>query len=267
MPICSGEVLGLAPIAEAKKRVLLSPVATSPDITSAGDYIFRLMPSDHFQGKFAAQYVYDVLGVKKVAVLFEQIDATVGVKNVFTENFLKIGGKVVIEESVLTGETDMRSSIVKIKNSGAEFVYFASFPDVGMVGLKQMKELDVGLPIFGVDTFDDANIPSMLGSSSDGVKYSVAANQDLPEVFVDKMSKRTSGEEIAVYSPRVYDAVKILASIMTRVGTDNEKIKEELYALRDYQGIADIYTLDENGDVAIANYKVKQYQGGKIIEL
>ncbi|TKJ41163.1 hypothetical protein CEE37_05715 [candidate division LCP-89 bacterium B3_LCP] len=39
--IASSSVLAMAPIAEKSKVVLLSPGASNPDISEAGDYIFR----------------------------------------------------------------------------------------------------------------------------------------------------------------------------------------------------------------------------------
>ena len=53
--ICSGETLAAAPITEAAKVILLSPSATSPDITNAGDYVFRTIPSDANAGRISAQ--------------------------------------------------------------------------------------------------------------------------------------------------------------------------------------------------------------------
>ena len=43
---CSGETLAAAPIAESAKVVMISPVSSSPDVTAAGDFIFRDYPSD-----------------------------------------------------------------------------------------------------------------------------------------------------------------------------------------------------------------------------
>ena len=43
---CSGSTLGAAPLAEAEGVVMLSASATSPDIASAGDYIFRTAIND-----------------------------------------------------------------------------------------------------------------------------------------------------------------------------------------------------------------------------
>ncbi len=54
--VCSGATLGEAPIAEAAKIPQLSYCATNPTISQAGDYIFRDVPSDLFQAKYAAGY-------------------------------------------------------------------------------------------------------------------------------------------------------------------------------------------------------------------
>ena len=44
--VCSSETLAIAPIAEENGVVILSAASSSPDITAAGDYIFRTWPSD-----------------------------------------------------------------------------------------------------------------------------------------------------------------------------------------------------------------------------
>src|SRR3989338_295532 len=57
--VCSGETMGAAPITEANKVILISPSATSPDITDkGGDFVFRLSPSDAFAGVVASDYAF-----------------------------------------------------------------------------------------------------------------------------------------------------------------------------------------------------------------
>ena len=46
--VCSGETLSSA--ITANKVLLISPSATSPDITKAGDFVFRITPSDAYAG-------------------------------------------------------------------------------------------------------------------------------------------------------------------------------------------------------------------------
>src|SRR3989344_5758192 len=56
---CSSETLAAAPIAETSKVTLLSYCSSNPKITESGDYIFRTYPSDAFQGKVAAEKIYE----------------------------------------------------------------------------------------------------------------------------------------------------------------------------------------------------------------
>jgi branched-chain amino acid transport system substrate-binding protein len=68
--VCSGVTLAMAPIAEAHKTVLISPASTSPKITDAGDFIFRVIPSGSLRGKVFADYLYNEKGLRKLAVLY-----------------------------------------------------------------------------------------------------------------------------------------------------------------------------------------------------
>lgn len=83
---CSSETLGAAPIAEQAGIVMLSPGSSSPDITNAGDFIFRNYPSDSSQGVIMAGIATE-LGLKKVGMLTEENDYTVGIEKVFKEAF------------------------------------------------------------------------------------------------------------------------------------------------------------------------------------
>src|SRR5260370_19422508 len=42
---CSSVTLAIAPFAESRKTVLISPASTSPKLTNAGEFIFRVIPS------------------------------------------------------------------------------------------------------------------------------------------------------------------------------------------------------------------------------
>src|SRR3989344_7864758 len=73
--VCSGETLGAAPLANDNKVVMISPSATSPDITlKGGDFVFRLAPSDAYAGVVASDYAYSSLKFKKAAIISESTD-------------------------------------------------------------------------------------------------------------------------------------------------------------------------------------------------
>jgi ABC-type branched-subunit amino acid transport system substrate-binding protein len=60
--------------------------------------------------------------------------------------------------------------------------------------------------------------------------------------------------------------MQILAQVMNKVGTNTEQIKNELYNVQNYEGIADTYSFDANGDMSNANYEIKEFMNGQIID-
>ena len=67
--VCSSETLAMAPMTEGAKVILLSPSSTSPDITTAGDFVFRTAASDALAGRVAAQYAYEKLTKRRAAII------------------------------------------------------------------------------------------------------------------------------------------------------------------------------------------------------
>ncbi len=96
---CSGPTLAAAPVAENAKSLFLVAVATNPDIKYAGDYVFRIMPSDEQQGKDLAQLLSS-RGYKRPAVLFMDNTYGGGIEKVFEEEFAKLGGNIAVKQMV-----------------------------------------------------------------------------------------------------------------------------------------------------------------------
>ena len=261
---CSGETLAIAPLAEKAGVPIISPASSNPSITTAGDYIFRFMPSDNFQGDVAAKYMVEELGKKNIAVLHIQSDYGLGIKDVFEKKVPDYGGKIVASETFQPNTKDLRAQITKIKSANPDAVYFVGMSAEVIPGLKQIKDLGLDVPIVGSDSMDDSKIPTEAGKASDGVRFFYPANATLPDTFKTKMKEKVGTDEIIYFSPRAYDIIQTFGRIIDQVGSEGAKIKDELYKVKDYKGIGDTYTLDSNGDVTTANYGIKEFKDGKV---
>ena len=155
--IASSSVLAMAPIAEKAKVVLLSPGASNPDISKAGEFIFRNWQSDALEGKVDAKYAYEHLG-KNVAVLYVSNAYGTGLKTVFEESFQKLGGKILASESFEQGATDMRSQLNKIRSLKLDAIYMPGYPPEMAILLRQAKEMGIKVPFLSVQAFDDPKI-------------------------------------------------------------------------------------------------------------
>lgn len=261
---CSGETLAVAPVAEQTKTVMVSPASSAPSITNAGDYIFRVTPSDSYQGKFAANYVYNTLGKRKAAVLFAKVDYTEALSNVFAEEFKKLGGEVVLSDSFLQTARDLKTQMSKVKDSGADVLYFATYTEAGAAGLKQAQELGLNIQIIGIDTYEDPKLQSAQGA--EGAIYTVPASL-ASEEFKTKFMATYKTEDVPAYVPQTYDTIKLLAAALAKSGSNTEALKTELYNVKNYDGVSGLIGFDDNGDLTTANFEVKKIENGKATKL
>jgi len=261
---CSSSTLAQAPISEKAKVVQLSYCSTAPDITNAGDYIFRDVPSDLFQAKFAANYIYNKLGKKKVAILFINNDWGNGIDKAFNDAFLAIGGQIVNREGYDLATKDLRSQLTKIKGLNPEVVYFAGFTDSTIAGLKQAKELGLKNIFFGADSWDDTKIWNDLGIAGNDAIFTVVGTASTDD-FKAKMQAKLNKPDIIYCSNYAYDGLKVLAKGLSSVGGDATKLKDALYNINYTGGVsAETITFDKNGDPVTFNYIVKKVQDGKV---
>ncbi len=258
--VCSNVALSTHSVAEIAGVVHFG-CASNPDVRELGDYMFRIIPSDDFAGKVAARYVKDEFDANSVAVLNCDNDWCVGIKNAFIESFRALGGEIVAEEQIRTGASDARTELTKIKNAGPELIYFAGYPQESIVVFKQAKELGLDVPFFGGDAWLDQTIPQETEEEVVANKFFTTPAKNYSKSFEQKIEG-----DIAICTPEAYDIMYILANIMEKVGVDSEAVKNELYNLKNYKGEGGIIGLDEKGDLMGANFDIKAYEGGEIID-
>lgn len=262
---CSGETLAAAPIAEAGKVVMISPLSSSPNVTTAGDYIFRNYPNDALKTTAMAQYFAEN-NIKKVAVISENTD--------FCQAFLKslkekLGVEaVVFDENVEPGTKDFRSLITRLKD--VEFdAFFPNTNGDGTMGplIQQIRDAGITAPMISHDVADSANMAKTV-PGTDGLYIinipSTVSDSSFTADFTAKYGEANYGVAFAGYA---YDAVNLIAEGIKGGATDSTMLKDWLYKLPSYSGIVGTYHFDENGDVVGIPYVLKQVKEGAITTL
>lgn len=256
--VCSAAVGPGAPIAQ-KAGVPTIIWGSAPPLPKIGDYIFRTYPSDAFQGKFAAEFVVNVLKKSSVAVLYVKNDWGQGIRDVFVPRFEELGGKVVYDEGVAQDTKDLRSFVTKIKAANPDIIYFPAYPAIGVIGLKQMRDLGLNAPVLGGDAFETDEI--VKSGVAEDVMYTAGVIRN-PEEFKTRV-KNELGKDSNLMTPLAYDAVKILATVFAKVGTEKSAVRNELAGLSYKNGISlPVIEFDEDGDLKSAEFEVKVIKGG-----
>jgi branched-chain amino acid transport system substrate-binding protein len=265
--LCSSETLAVAPLAEAAGVVEISHTSSNPDITNSGDYIFRVYPSDSFQGKEAAQIAYDQ-GARKVATLSCLSDWCVALKDVFSATFKELGGEIVEAQEFEQASTDIRTQLTKVKEASPDLVYMASYTESAVNGLKQAHELGLATDSFlGGDAWDDSTIWEKTKGFSDGARYTIP-DAEAPESLKMKFKERFGEEaEAQLGAPQAYDAVHIFAMALKKVGDNPKKVKDYLYTVDGYSGMSGSNIgFDSNGDLKVAKYAIKKVKNGEAMK-
>jgi len=250
--VCSSVTLAVAPIAEKNEVLLISPASTNPKITEAGDYVFRVIPSDTLRGKVFAEYLFKNEGFKKVGIIYINNDGGRGNRDAFKERFEGLGGKIVIEETYDPEAIDMRTQLPKIKHADIEALMVVSYPRDTVLLLKQAKEIGLNKPLyFQTEAVEDPHVLRETKGAAEGIIYILPASASgkIPEEFVRHYESRYEIKP-ELFAAEAYDIINLIAKAIKKTdSTDPTKLKEYLYTIKNYQGASGIITFDKNGDV------------------
>lgn len=268
---CSSETLAASPITEEARVILLSPSATSPDVTKAGDFVFRTSPSDALAGRIAANYAYNTMKAKKAAVISETSDYPQGLRKVFTARFEELGGKIVADEQYDAGVTDFRTQVLKVKNSKPDVVYVVpQTPTPGILVLKQMKDQKVQIPVLTPEILIGRDVIAenkALVEGMIGIEQYFDETAPLQKKFIEDYRARFN-EELAFpgYMANMYSQFFLLKQAIESVGDDTEKVRDYFYKVSDWEHALGSLTFDNNGDPLTSN-SIKKVEGGVLKQI
>ncbi len=263
---CSGETLAAAPITEAAKVILLSAVSSSPDVTKAGDYVFRDYPSDELKTTAMAKLLTEK-NLKKVAIISENTDFAQAFR---TSLKAKLGAEaVVFDETVDAGTKDFRTLMTRLKTIQFD-VFIPDGNSDSIIGpmLQQFREAGFSQAAVSHDAADSVTMAKNLPAATNGLMVintpSSVNDPAFASTFTQKYGEPQYGLAFAGFA---YDDANVLFEAFKAVGTDGTAVKDYLYALKEFKGVSGTFHFDKNGDVVGIPYVLKQFQSGSIVKL
>lgn len=254
----SSVAAALAPISKQRKVVLLSPTATLPSLSNAGEYFFRIWPSDTYDGKVVGDFAVNKLNARRIATLYINLDYGVGINNVFKKTVLEKGIEVVFDEGYAQGTTDFRTQLQKIKEIQPDILFLPGYYQEIVNILKQMNDLKMDLTILGVNSMHDDRLIDAAGVLAENIIFSYPTfdeNSDdkLISSFRNKYKARFD-EMPNAFSAQGYDSYKVLENVFKSNLSINELVQDttiinSLLRIQEYNGVSGKFSFDKNGDV------------------
>jgi branched-chain amino acid transport system substrate-binding protein len=278
--IFSGATQAAMPIYEAANIPMMSPSATNPALTTTGSKVFnRAVFTDAAQGKFAAAYLYNKLGIKKLAIMHDGQAYGQGLAQVVNDQFTGLGGTVVAFQAITPGESDYSAALADIASKKPEALFYGGYTAEGVVIVNQMKQAGLtGVIFFGDDGTFGQDFLDRTGANGEGA-YStslIPPASDAKAKF-DAAYLAAYGQPSGKLSPYTWTAYDSAATLVKAIESVAVLSSDKLYipraalvaavrALKDYQGLSGTISCDAVGECSASGPVFNIDKGGKWVE-
>ena len=230
-----------AAAATPNKRLIISPSATSPVISTLedDDYVYRVAVSDELQGKVLADLAWEE-GYRNVGVIYVNDPYGAGLSEQFETTFTSLGGEATLVAHEHVEKPSFKAELEQAKAGGAEV----------LLAIGHRKQTDVYLPeavdggYFDKFLFPDAaKSPDLLGLVGwDALEGSLGTAPGSPPGRPERQAFREAytlfyGKDFpeGAFLAENYDAAALIGLAVAKAGStaDPEAIRD---ALREIAG-------------------------------
>lgn len=135
----------------ANAVVAVSPTATSPRLSGASPWFFRVAPSDNDATRFVARYVADTLGARTAAIVYRNDAYGRDWAARFAEAYVDRKGGVVLSMPYLADVTEWAAYALALAHDTPQVLLFAGDANDAASLLRALKDANVSLTFIGGD--------------------------------------------------------------------------------------------------------------------
>ncbi len=264
--LAAGRVYG-----EARRPIaMISPSASSPDLSGVNPYVFRICPSDLSHGAQLARFARQTLGARRVGVIYIDDDYGRGLRLSFAAEFRRLGGEVVEEDPMLSATSSLEPYLSRLRKAGGIDALMLATERAGAeLALREMGQIGVRWPTIGGDALTGIEAA---GPITEGLRLSTAYLPDRPgernAQFVTAYG-RAYGQTPDHRGAGAYDIVQLLARVIADVGTDRRAIRDRLARVGVdrpvYDGVTGTIAFDARGDVPAKPVVIGVVHAGQLV--
>jgi branched-chain amino acid transport system substrate-binding protein len=231
----SSVALQVAPVLERANIVQISPGNTNDTLTRGQNFktsptrpyknYFRTATIDSLQGGFAADYAYDDLKVRNVAIIHDKKAYGQGLSDSFKGQFEKKGGKIVATETINPGDKDFSAVLSKIKPLNPDLIFYGGeYPEGSLISNQAKGPQAMRVPVMGGDGIVDATYGKTAGAAANGdYATSVGAppeRLDSAKQFLADYAAAGFKDAYTAFGALAYDAANaIINTLPTALGS------------------------------------------------
>jgi branched-chain amino acid transport system substrate-binding protein len=264
--------LAAAPLYEFNGLIMLTPSATSPDLTNRGyRYIFRNVLNDVEVGRQLAYYARET-GYRRMVILYEDGSYGRQLSNVFENEAAKLN-ITIVDRRVYRNTRNFPAILDLWQTEDFEAIFIAGSNPSAAQFVRDARRARINQPIIGSDGLDTDALLNIARESSYGTVIASFYHTDNPDAALQQFKIRyfdRYGQEPDTWAAQGYDAVYLLANAIKRAeSTVPAEVAAALHTTVDWQGVTGLHTINENGDVVGKPLvlKVQQKEGRQFLQV
>lgn len=234
----SGATRSAAPFAQSAKAPMVVSYAVHPEITRAGNYIWRVFSVGAIQGNAMAVMAREDGKGTRAAVLWVKNDYGESIGTAAAARFAQLGGQVVFNEPFQIGDKDFTTMATKARAANPDVIIIAGYYAEAGLLVPQLRRLGLNAPIYASDGMSAPKFIELAGQTAEGMVVSASTDLNSPlfKAFAREFQARHRYTPDSVAS-HGHDAMLVLIEAMRRGGTTPEGILKGLGMIDKFTGV------------------------------
>jgi branched-chain amino acid transport system substrate-binding protein len=205
----------------------ISPTGTSPALSGANRWLFRVCPSDVQSSRAVARYLLDSLNARRASIIYRNDSYGKDWAKSFTETYNLGKGAVVQRDPYLQGATAWDAYAGYLKLLKPDVLLFPGSQEDALDALRAMRAAGVTTPFIGGDATSGLEANAAEFPNVRYTAFFLARRATSPEAraFVDAY-KAAFKEEPDQRAALGYDAATLIGRGVAEVGPDRAKLRD-----------------------------------------
>jgi len=231
--VTTAPCIAVAAQAYEERVFMLTPSASSSDVTAGKDNVFQVCFTDPGQGKAAAEMIAAKALGTKIGVIYNNADPySTGIYQAFDATAKELGVEIVAVSTFSSDDNaDFSVQVAACKDAGADLVFLPIYYTPASLILSQAKAVEYAPLFFGVDGMDGIlTLDGFDKSLAEGVMlltpFAASSQDERTQLFVRKY-EGLRGEEPNQFAADAYDGIYALYTAAVNAGITGETSYEE----------------------------------------
>ena len=217
----SGSTRAAATIFQENSVPYISAYAVHPDITRAGDYVFRTSFMGEVQGRAGAKLIGDVMGLKRVAMITLNNDFGKSLANGFKEKAADFGIEITGEYEYSIKDREFGPIVSKVRSDDPDAIYASGYFFTAGPLVRQIRAAGIAAPVIGQEGYDSQKFIEIAGPDAEGVIITTSLDRDssnpITQAFI-KGFEEMAGYPTDMVAASAHTAVLVMAEALKTAG-------------------------------------------------